>query len=84
MLIKVQAKPGGPRSEVRELVDIFRGRIVDVGPEEVMIELSGRENKIQAFIERMRLRYSRNGKDQSNFTVRGGSDRTNQKPDPLS
>ncbi|MFO0924932.1 MAG: acetolactate synthase small subunit [Pirellulales bacterium] len=54
MLIKVKALPGGPRTEIRELVDIFRGRIVDVGPEAVMIEISGRENKIQAFIERMR------------------------------
>lgn len=51
MLIKVQ---GGQRTEIRELVDIFRGRIVDVGPEEVMIEISGRETKIEAFIERMR------------------------------
>ena len=42
------------RSEIRELVDIFRGKIVDVGPEEVMVEISGRENKVQAFIERMR------------------------------
>jgi acetolactate synthase I/III small subunit len=54
MLIKVKAPPGGKRSEVRELVEIFRGRVVDVGPEEVMIEISGRENKIEAFIERMR------------------------------
>jgi acetolactate synthase-1/3 small subunit len=54
MLLKVKAPPGGQRSEVRELVDIFRGRIVDVGPEEIMIEISGRENKIEAFIERMR------------------------------
>src|SRR5690606_6160501 len=38
MLIKVKAPPGGKRSEVRELTEIFRGRIVDVGPEEVMIE----------------------------------------------
>ena len=42
------------RSEIRELVDIFRGKIVDVGPHEVMVEISGRENKVQAFIERMR------------------------------
>src|SRR5688500_4733701 len=35
MLIKVVAPSGGRRSEVRELVDIFRGRIVDVCPEEV-------------------------------------------------
>jgi acetolactate synthase I/III small subunit len=54
MLIKVQAPTGSHRTEVRELVDIFRGRIVDVGPEELMIEISGRESKIQAFIERMR------------------------------
>jgi acetolactate synthase-1/3 small subunit len=54
MLIKVKSPPGGKRSEVRELVDIFRGRIVDVGPEEVMIEISGRESKVEAFIDRMR------------------------------
>jgi len=54
MLIKVKAATGGQRSEVRELVEIFRGRIVDVGEGEVMIEISGRENKVQAFIERMR------------------------------
>lgn len=54
MMMKVVAPPGGPRSEVRELVEIFRGRIVDVGASEVMIEISGRENKIEAFIERMR------------------------------
>lgn len=54
MLLRVKAAPGRKRSEVRELVDIFRGKIVDVGPDEVMIELSGRESKIEAFIERMR------------------------------
>lgn len=54
MLIKVKTSTSGLRTEISELVDIFRGRIVDVGAEEVMIEISGRENKIQAFIERMR------------------------------
>ena len=53
MLMKVHAA-GTKRSEVRELVEIFRGRIVDVAEEEVMIEISGRENKIEAFIDRMR------------------------------
>lgn len=52
MLIKVQTDEG-QRSEVRELVEIFRGRIVDVGPGHVMIEISGRESKIEAFVERM-------------------------------
>lgn len=54
MLLKVKAPAGGKRSEIRELVDVFRGRIVDVGHDEVMIEISGRESKIEAFIERMR------------------------------
>ena len=54
MLLKVEAPPGPKRSEIRELVEIFRARIVDVGAEEVMIEISGRESKIEAFIDRMR------------------------------
>ncbi|MCU0878314.1 MAG: acetolactate synthase small subunit [Pirellulaceae bacterium] len=54
MLLKVAAAPGTKRSEVRELVEIFRGQIVDVGAEELMVEISGRESKIEAFIERMR------------------------------
>jgi len=53
MLIKVSTE-NARRGEIRELVDIFRGRIVDVGATHVMIEISGRENKIEAFIERMR------------------------------
>jgi acetolactate synthase-1/3 small subunit len=54
MLVKVAVASGGMRSEVKELVEIFRGRIVDVGPEELMIEISGQERKIEAFIELMR------------------------------
>ncbi len=54
LLMRVKAPAGNTRSEIRELVDIFRGKIVDVGPEEIMVEISGRENKVQAFIERMR------------------------------
>ncbi|MBS0209498.1 MAG: acetolactate synthase small subunit [Planctomycetes bacterium] len=54
MLIKVSAAHGGPRTQVRELVDIFRARIVDVSQDEVMIEISGTERKIDAFIDLMR------------------------------
>jgi acetolactate synthase I/III small subunit len=53
MLIKV-ATANGARSEIRELVEIFRGRIVDVAPEMVMIEMSGQERKIESFIDMMR------------------------------
>lgn len=53
MLIRI-ASPAGRRSEIRELVEIFRGRIVDVSPEMMMIEISGQERKIESFIELMR------------------------------
>lgn len=53
MLIKV-ATPPGKRSEIVELVNIFRGRIVDVSAEQLMIEISGREGKVEAFIEAVR------------------------------
>ena len=53
MLIKVKTPPG-KRSEVVELVEIFRGRIVDVSAEQVMIEISGQERKVEAFIDAVR------------------------------
>jgi len=53
MLIKVGAAPG-KRSEILELVEIFRAQIVDVAADVVMIEISGKERKIEAFIELMR------------------------------
>jgi len=53
MLIKVSA-PASQRAEIIGLVQVFRGRIVDVGPEQLMIEISGQEKKIEAFIELMR------------------------------
>ena len=53
MLIKLQA-PAGKRSELRELAEVFRGRIVDVAPEAVIVEISGQERKIEAFIDLMR------------------------------
>jgi len=53
MLIKVNTQ-GGKRSEVKELVDVFRGRIVGVSSDHVMIEISGKEQKIESFIEAVR------------------------------
>lgn len=50
MLVRldVSAEQRGP---VLNLVDIFRGRVVDVSPKSVMIQLTGPEDKIEAFIE---------------------------------
>jgi acetolactate synthase-1/3 small subunit len=39
------------RSEILELVDIFRARVVDVGRTDIMIELAGAEDKIEAFLD---------------------------------
>jgi len=49
MLIKV-ATPPGKRGEVNDLVEIFRGKVVDISHKDVVIELSGPEAKISAFI----------------------------------
>ena len=53
MLIKISAETAR-RSEIRELVDIFRGSIVDVSAGHVMIEIAGQEKKLEAFIDLMR------------------------------
>lgn len=50
VLLRVSA-PAGQRSEVIELANMFRGRVVDVGRAELMIELSGAEDKIEAFVD---------------------------------
>src|SRR6201985_2679210 len=39
------------RAEVIEIVNLFRGRVVDVAPDSLMVELSGTEEKLEAFIE---------------------------------
>ena len=45
-----------PRTEgiFIQLTEIFRGRIVDVAAESMIIEIAGQEGKIEAFIEMMR------------------------------
>lgn len=53
MLAKVKAC-SEKRGALRHLVSIFRGRIVDVGPESLIIEISGTEDKIEAFIDLIR------------------------------
>ena len=53
MLMKVNTA-NDRRAEIKELVEIFRGRIVDVSQTHVMVEISGQEGKLEAFIELMR------------------------------
>jgi acetolactate synthase-1/3 small subunit len=53
MLIKVKATPA-QRMEIVLLVEMFRARVVDVSPTDLMMEISGQEKKIEAFIDLMR------------------------------
>jgi acetolactate synthase-1/3 small subunit len=50
MLIKVKASSGTQREEVKRLVDIFRGNIIDVTDKSYTIELTGDVCKLDAFI----------------------------------
>ena len=52
-LIRVNA-PVAKRGEILELVGIFRANVVDVAHNSLMIELSGTEDKIEAFLDLMR------------------------------
>ncbi|MDR3232078.1 MAG: acetolactate synthase small subunit [Planctomycetaceae bacterium] len=53
MLMKVEALPGA-RGKVLEMVNIFRGKVVDVSDASMMIEISGQESKLEGFINAMR------------------------------
>lgn len=55
-LMLVQVSTVGPdgknqRSQIIELADVFRAKIVDVSADKMMIELSGTEDKLEAFID---------------------------------
>jgi acetolactate synthase-1/3 small subunit len=50
-LVKVHAADAKSRSDVIQYVDIFRGHIVDVSSDSLMIEITGDPEKIDAFIE---------------------------------
>ena len=53
MIIKVKSAPQ-QRMEISLLVEMFRGRVVDIQHGNVMIEVSGTEGKVESFIELMR------------------------------
>ncbi len=54
LLIKVNAN-GNSRDEVKRLVDIFRGRVIDVTETMYTIELTGTSEKLDAFIQALRV-----------------------------
>lgn len=53
-LIKVSTPDSKTRSDVINYTEIFKGRIVDVAHDSLVIEMTGDSEKINAFIELMR------------------------------
>jgi len=49
-LIKVRVN-GGSRTEVMQIVDTFRARVVDVGLDSLMIEATGSEDKVEGLVQ---------------------------------
>jgi len=49
VMLKVTAS-AGQRSEVMQVCDIFRAKIIDVAPESMNIEMTGNANKVTAFL----------------------------------
>jgi acetolactate synthase-1/3 small subunit len=52
-LVKVKAGPGH-RSEIIELAQVFRGRIVDVGPDSMTVEITGAEDRVNSLVSLLR------------------------------
>jgi acetolactate synthase-1/3 small subunit len=48
-LVKLNT-PAGARQEILELVQVFEGKVVDIGLKDVMVEVVGPESKIDAFL----------------------------------
>src|SRR5262249_55146379 len=75
MLIKIKATPQ-KRMEIVLVAEMFRARVVDISPEDLMIEIAGQERKIEAFIELLRpygiVELARTGRIALVRTGRGG------------
>ncbi|AVD71784.1 acetolactate synthase small subunit [Desulfobulbus oralis] len=53
VLIRVRAD-GQTRAEVLRVIDIFRGKVVDVSPSTYTLEITGQESKISAVLDILR------------------------------
>ena len=49
-MVKVATSPA-TRSEIMQLVNVFRARVVDVSPESLIVEITGTEDKIDGLLE---------------------------------
>jgi acetolactate synthase-1/3 small subunit len=53
-LVKVNVPDTKTRSDIINCVEVFRGRVVDVSPETLTIEITGTPDKIDAFLNLMK------------------------------
>jgi acetolactate synthase-1/3 small subunit len=53
-LVKVHVSKTEARTDIITYVEVFRGRVIDVSPETLMVEITGTSDKIDAFIELMK------------------------------
>ncbi|MBF0218946.1 MAG: acetolactate synthase small subunit [Gammaproteobacteria bacterium] len=65
LLVKVKAATNPQKAEITRLAAIFGGRVIDVSPLSYTVEITGGENKLEAFIKAF-------GSDNILETVRSG------------
>jgi acetolactate synthase-1/3 small subunit len=53
-LVKINVPSAKERSDIISCVQVFRGRVVDVSPDSLMVEITGTSDKIDAFLNLMR------------------------------
>ncbi len=53
-LVKVAAQGSDKRTEIMQMVDVFRAKIVDVGHESLTLEVTGEQDKVDSLIGLLR------------------------------
>ena len=53
LLIKIKSSPE-TRSEIRDIIDVFRAKIIDYSAGAMCIEITGDSNKVDAFIDNVK------------------------------
>jgi len=53
MLIKVKSD-AQTRAQIVQIADIYRGKVLDVAPNSLVIELTGNVKKLRGFVEMMK------------------------------
>lgn len=54
LLIKVLAMNEKTRSEVKRITDIFRGSVIDIGKQVYTVQMTGDDDKLNAFIDALK------------------------------